>query len=129
MKVRIKGDISGSRDGVPWPKRGETMELPDDEGAALCASGLAVPAADTDADVETAVPDDADVEKRTGGLTKASAGAVTTDGSDEPKPADDADQADADSKDQALAPAKKAAAPAKKTAAKRAPAKPQTESK
>ncbi|MEU8906971.1 hypothetical protein [Streptomyces mirabilis] len=139
MKIQIKGDISGSRNGVPWPKRGETMELPDDEGTAMCASGLAVPAADTDDDVETAVPDDADVETRSSGLTKASAGAVATDGSDEPKPADDGDQepsgaddgdqADADSKDQAPAPAKKTAAPAKKTAAKRAPAKPQAESK
>ncbi|MGW1498924.1 hypothetical protein ACWCQW_10190 [Streptomyces mirabilis] len=136
MIVRIKGDISGSRNGAPWPKRGETMELPDDEGTALCASGLAVPAADTDEEVETAVPDDADVETRSSGLTKASAGAVTTDGSDEPKPADDgdpepsgADQADADSNDQTPAPAKKTAAPAKKTAAKRPPAKPQAESK
>jgi hypothetical protein len=120
VKVRIKGDISGSRDGVPWPKRGETMELPDDEGTALCASGLAVPADDADGDVETAVPDDADVEKRTRGLTKATAGAVTSDGSDDQEPAGDQEQAD--SKDQA--PAKKAAAPAKKTAAKRTPAKP-----
>ncbi|MEU9208545.1 hypothetical protein AB0D27_11465 [Streptomyces sp. NPDC048415] len=133
MKVRIKGDISGSRDGIPWPKRGETMELPDDEGTALCASGLAVPAADTDDDVETAVPDDADVEKHTGGLTKATAEAVAPGAPEKPDPEsaenDDQESATAADGDQAPAPAKKAAAPVKKTAAKRPPAKPQAESK
>lgn len=121
MKVRIKGDISGSRDGAPWPKRGETMELPDDEAAAMCASGLAAPVADTD-DVETAVPDDADVEKRPGGLTKSTADAVTPDGSGKSKSEGDDGQAAADSKDQAPA-------PAKKTAAKRTAAKPQADTK
>lgn len=101
MKVRIQGDISGSRDGVPWPKRGETMELPDDEGASLCASGLAVPVKSTDGDVEKAVPAD-DSDERAAGLTKETAGAVTGD-----------------------APQKQESAqPAKKTAAKRAAAKP-----
>ena len=134
MKVQIKGDISGSRDGAPWPKRGETMELPDDEGAQLCASGLAVPVSVKDADAEKAVPDDVDVEGRSGGLTKATAGAVTPDGSGEPKSESDGDQAAAESKDQAPAPApaKQAAATARKTAAAKktaAPATAQTESK
>jgi hypothetical protein len=120
VKVRIKGDISGSRNGVPWPKRGETMELPDDEGTALCASGLAVPAADTDDEVETAVPDGVDVETRSPGLTKAAVGAVTPDGSDDQEPA--GVQVAADSKGQAPA-------PVKKTAAKRTTAKAQPEGK
>jgi len=131
VKVRIRGDISGSRNGVPWPKRGETMELPDDEGAQLCASGLAAPVKDPEKDVEKAVPDD-DSEKRAG-LTKESAGALTSDASQEQEPTGDGDQAPADGNDQAPAPAKKTAAPAKKTiAAKKttaAPAKPSTESK
>jgi hypothetical protein len=101
VKVQIKGDISGSRDGVPWPKRGETMELPDDEGAALCASGLAVPAAETDDEVETAVPAD-DSEERADGLTKETAEALTGDAAQPAKPVQ----------------------PAKKTAAKRTAAKP-----
>jgi hypothetical protein len=75
VKVRIKGDISGSRNGAPWPKRGETLELPDDEGAQLCASGLATPVKDSEKDVEAAVPDGSDVETRSG-LTKETAGAV-----------------------------------------------------
>lgn len=102
MKVRIQGDISGSRDGVPWPKRGETMELPDDEGASLCASGLAAPVAESD-DVEKAVPAD-DSEKRV--LTTENSAAVTP-GADE----------------------EKAPAPAKKAVAKRTASKAQAEEK
>ncbi|MFI1767517.1 hypothetical protein ACH41H_36470 [Streptomyces sp. NPDC020800] len=128
MKVRIRGDISGSRDGVPWPKRGEVMELPDDEGAQLCASGLATPVKDTEKDVEKAVPDD-DSEKRSG-LTTENSGALTSDGGQGSQGADSEgaeekqDQAPAAKK--ATTPAKKTTAAAKKTAA---PAKPQAESK
>jgi hypothetical protein len=43
MKVRMKGTISGTRDGRDWPAAGEVAEFPDAEGAALCASGLADP--------------------------------------------------------------------------------------
>lgn len=125
MKVRIKGDISGSRNGAPWPKRGEDIELPDDEAAQLCASGLAAPVKAGDA--EKAVPDASDVETRSGGLTKATAGAVTADGpqsedgDDQDDDSGDDDQAAA--KDQDPAPAPKTT-PARKTAAKRVPAKP-----
>lgn len=100
MRVRMKIDVSGSRDGQAWPKRGETFEVSDAEGADLCSSGLAEPVADSGGDVEKAVPAD-DAEKRV--LTKESAGAVAP-GSDEKK--------------------EPAPAPAKKAAAKRAPAKP-----
>lgn len=58
MIVRLKGDISGTREGLPWPPRGSTVELPDDEAAQLCASGMAVPV--PAGEVETAVPDDAE---------------------------------------------------------------------
>lgn len=103
MQIRMKTTVSGSRDGVPWPPRGETVELPDDEAAALCASGMAEPVADDE--VETAVPDD-DSEKRA--MTTQSAAAVTP---------------NAPAAEQKPAPAKKAApakksAPAKQTAAK-----------
>lgn len=56
MRVRMKIDVSGSRDGQPWPKRGETLDLPDDEGAKLCAAGMAEPVGDVSADVEKAIP-------------------------------------------------------------------------
>ncbi|WP_208030867.1 hypothetical protein [Streptomyces cyanogenus] len=54
--------MSGSRDGQPWPKRGEAFDVSDEEGASLCASGIAEPVGDKDRDVERAVPGDA--EKR-----------------------------------------------------------------
>lgn len=103
MKIRMKADVSGSRNGQLWPPRGGTLELPDDEGAALCASGIAEPVAD--GKVETAVPED-DSDKRV--LTKESAAAVTSDGDEKKEPAP---------------------APAKKVAAKRTPAKPQGDTK
>lgn len=64
MKVRMKTTLSGLRDGVPWPPRGEVLIVPDDEGASLCASGVAVPVTTVkDSGAETAiVPDDS--EKR-----------------------------------------------------------------
>lgn len=46
MRVRMTGTVSGSRNGVDWPARGEELELPDDEGALLCQSGIAEPVAD-----------------------------------------------------------------------------------
>lgn len=62
MIVRLKGDISGTREGQPWPPRGSVVDLPDDEAAKLCATGMAVPVpAD---EVEAAVMPD-DVERRT----------------------------------------------------------------
>jgi hypothetical protein len=62
MRVRMKTDVSGARDGEPWPPRGGTIELPDDEAAQLCASGMAEPVAEHKA-AEKAVPAD-DAEKR-----------------------------------------------------------------
>jgi hypothetical protein len=42
MKVRMIADVSGTRDGVDWPKRGELLEVPAAEGADLVAANLAV---------------------------------------------------------------------------------------
>lgn len=56
MKIRLIGTMSGTRDGVDWPPRGSTFELPDDEAAQLCSNGMAEPVAELDADVEKAVP-------------------------------------------------------------------------
>ena len=50
MKIRMKGDISGTRDGRPWPKRGEVAEVSDAEGALLCAQGMAEPVAEAPAE-------------------------------------------------------------------------------
>lgn len=47
MRVAMKLQISGTRNGEPWPARGETIDLPDDEAAALVAQGAAEPAGET----------------------------------------------------------------------------------
>lgn len=73
MKVRMKVDISGTRSGQPWPRRGEVIDLPDATGAHLCANGQAEPVTDDDT-VEKAVAPEPEkrTRKRSPGLTKAS---------------------------------------------------------
>lgn len=46
MRVRMKVDVSGSRDGQDWPPRGGVIEVPEQEGAELCRSGMAEPVAE-----------------------------------------------------------------------------------
>ena len=41
MKIRMKVDISGTRNGEPWPARGETIDLPTDEAQSLIDSNMA----------------------------------------------------------------------------------------
>jgi hypothetical protein len=64
VKVKMKMQVSGTRDGVAWPAPGEVVELPDAEGAKLCANGTASPVAEKADKVEKAVAPDDDVEKR-----------------------------------------------------------------
>lgn len=61
MKIRMKGDITGTRNGEQWPRPGGELDVPDDEGATLCASGMAEPVKDDK--TETAKLDDTS-EKR-----------------------------------------------------------------
>lgn len=109
MKVKMKIDVSGSRNGQPWPARGETVELPDAEGADLCAAGMAEPVSNRKSTVEKAVPDD-DSEKREDEDEGAKTPLTT---------------------ESAPAVAKKTTPPAKKAtpAKKTTPAKPQADSK
>ncbi|MBP2370228.1 hypothetical protein [Pseudonocardia parietis] len=62
MRVRMKVSVSGTRGGQLWPGIGEEIDLPDGEGADLCAAGLAEPVAVTKP-AETAV-DKAPAEER-----------------------------------------------------------------
>lgn len=41
MEVRMKVQISGTRNGQEWPARGATIDLPDEEAAHLIAQGSA----------------------------------------------------------------------------------------
>jgi hypothetical protein len=53
MKIRMLEQRSGPRyDGRSWPLPGADFDVPDEEGAGLCAQGSAVPVAVKDADVE-----------------------------------------------------------------------------
>lgn len=53
MLVRMRVDVSGTRDGEPWPQRGSVLELPDHEAAHYCQVGLAEPVT-TFGEVQTA---------------------------------------------------------------------------
>lgn len=64
MLVLMLGQVSGLRDGKPWPPPGHTVDLPDDEGARLVQQQMAVPAVDPDTGVEIAVREQSAVEKR-----------------------------------------------------------------
>jgi hypothetical protein len=52
VKVQMKVYISGARNGVEWPAPGVEVDVPDDEGAELCAAGLAIPVRSDEDDVE-----------------------------------------------------------------------------
>ncbi|MBK7450573.1 MAG: hypothetical protein IPJ47_14590 [Anaerolineales bacterium] len=45
MRVRLLLQLTGTRDGVRWPAPGGEVDLPDREGAKMCASGYAEPVA------------------------------------------------------------------------------------
>lgn len=64
MLVLMMGQVSGLRNGRPWPPPGHTVELPDDEAARLVQQQMAVPAVDPDTGVEIAVREQSAVEKR-----------------------------------------------------------------
>jgi hypothetical protein len=57
VKVRMRVQVSGQRNGEEWPPRGSVMELPDDEAVGYCQAGMAEPVT-TFAQAETpAVPE------------------------------------------------------------------------
>lgn len=55
MLVKMRAHVSGLRDGQPWPPVGGTIDVPDDEGATLCANRMAEPVYDPEHRVERAV--------------------------------------------------------------------------
>ena len=61
MRIRLVGEMSGTRDGQDWPPRGSVVDLPDEEAAQLLARGMARPV--EDAPVEAATPLTTDVMK------------------------------------------------------------------
>lgn len=59
--IKLKVQITGTRDGVDWPAPGTVIDLPDDEAATLITNGLAVEATAE----ETADAPQGDVETAT----------------------------------------------------------------
>lgn len=57
--VKLKHQLSGNRNGTPWPAPGTVVELPADEAAQLVRIGMA-----EEVEEERAVPDQKDVETR-----------------------------------------------------------------
>ena len=45
MRIKMIAQLSGFRDGAEWPVVGGELEVPDAEGALLCANGQASPVA------------------------------------------------------------------------------------
>lgn len=75
MRVRMRVNMSGTRNGERWPTRGQVVDLPDREAKRLIANGLAAPADGGDVK-ETAVQPTPEKRKRatkprSSGLTKA----------------------------------------------------------
>jgi hypothetical protein len=54
MRIRMRVDISGTRNGVDWPRRGEVVEVDDAEGAHMCANGQAEPVVEDRVETATA---------------------------------------------------------------------------
>lgn len=69
-KVKMVAGISGTLDGVDYPKPGEIGSFSEDVANDLISNGYAVDP--KDAEVETAVAPPAETSKPAGGLTKES---------------------------------------------------------
>lgn len=41
MKIHMIAEISGTREGQPWPKRGEVLDVSKEEAEHMIAAGLA----------------------------------------------------------------------------------------
>lgn len=69
MRVKMKVEVSGSRDGAAWPPLGEILDVPDAEGADMIRAGQAEAVGDKPVEVRPA--DEAKVEKRPAKSAKA----------------------------------------------------------
>lgn len=62
MRVKMTVDMSGTRNGEPWPPRGTAIDLPDAEALQYISADMAKPAGEEPA--ETATMPTEDVETR-----------------------------------------------------------------
>jgi hypothetical protein len=74
MRVKMKVDMSGTRDGVPWPPRGTPIDLPEAEALQYLNADMAVPAGEEPPQTATMPTDDVEtrgpVTTRTGPVKK-----------------------------------------------------------
>lgn len=56
MRVRMLRQISGTRNGKPWPEPGAIVDLPQDEAVMLCRLRMAEPVAETPAPETATAP-------------------------------------------------------------------------
>ncbi|MEV5261751.1 hypothetical protein AB0L02_27390 [Streptomyces anulatus] len=56
MRIRMKVQMSGTRNGSRWPKAGEIADIPTGEASHLVASGIAEKVSDGPPTEETATP-------------------------------------------------------------------------
>lgn len=63
MKVRMLVHMSGTRNGQPWPSKGEPVDLPAAEAAHLVSAGIAEEVGDEAADVEAATAPPAETSR------------------------------------------------------------------
>lgn len=56
MRVRMKTNIGGTREGEEWPRKGECLDLADHQARDLIAQGYAEEATDEDASEQSDAP-------------------------------------------------------------------------
>ena len=67
MKIRMLADVSGTRNGKDWPKRGEVVDLPDDEAKDLITSRMAAEVGDKEAEAAVKAQNEATTLTTAGG--------------------------------------------------------------
>jgi hypothetical protein len=65
MKIRLLVSISGTRDGLPWPSRGEVVDLPNAEALHMIEQGQAESVSPDDVETATLKPTE-NAARRTG---------------------------------------------------------------
>lgn len=58
MRIRMKVDVSGMRNGQPWPPKGTVIDLPGDEAVQYCEAGMAFPVPENEIETATATVDE-----------------------------------------------------------------------
>ena len=76
MRVKMTATVTGTRDGVDWPERGEELDVSDEEAKDLIHSGMAEPVVEDKTEKATAPKG----EQRKSGLTTKSGPTAANEG-------------------------------------------------